>query len=62
MILIVMSQTKLLLLICCCTVYPDTELAEVEGHSCAYGNSIQPRDNSRVARRKTYFHFRLSIQ
>ena len=37
-------------------------LAMVASHSYTSGNSIQLRDNSRVASRKTYFHLRLSIQ
>ena len=31
----------LLLLYFRCTVYPDTELAEVEGHSSSFGSSIE---------------------
>ena len=25
----------------CVAVYPDTELAEVEGHFCTFGNTVQ---------------------
>jgi len=39
-----MYPARLLLLNICCTVYPDTKLVEVEGHSCTFcslfGNPI----------------------